>query len=104
MKLLAIQLLYVTQIKTNIHDETLSLSPLILESANIDFDGDELWGICLNEMDAVNDFQSIHPRVGMLSVSSPEVSQDISLSDQTLLMLHKYVHSSPIYDPVIVKY
>ncbi len=61
------------------------------------------WGILLNENGAVNDFMALHPRESMLSVSSPEVSSSVSLSEQTLLMLHKFIHDSPMYEPIIVK-
>lgn len=61
-------------------------------------------GTLFNRDGCIVTSQSIHPKNWIFIISSPEVSQDISLSDQTLLMLHKYVHSSPIYDPVIVKY
>ena len=39
LKMFAIQLLFITRIKMDIYDETLSLSPLILSNSNIDFDG-----------------------------------------------------------------
>lgn len=103
LKLFAIQTLFLTKIKKDIHDETIGISPLILENPNADFDGDELWGILLNENAAVNDFMALHPRESMLSVSSPEVSSSVSLSEQTLLMLHKFIHDSPMYEPIIVK-
>lgn len=61
------------------------------------------WGIFFNEQEAVNDFMNIHPRESMLSTETPKVGDNVSLSEQAALNLHKWLWSVPEFTPVVIK-
>lgn len=93
----AMQLFFITKFKTNIDDESISISPLVLSAPNADFDGDELWGIFLKEMDSVKQFMSMHPSNTMLSKNTLTVSNTVTLMDQTRIMQNNWLISDPYY-------
>ena len=109
LNLSAIQLLFVTKVKpslnikeynkatedmlnTYIHDETIVMSTLIVKGPNADFDGDEMNGIMLYEMDEVPKFMPLHPANRMISPIKMEMDDNITLSAQLFVMLNGWVN------------
>lgn len=95
LELGSIQYLRVTRIKTDPHDETICLSPLIIKPPNADFDGDELYGLSIKEDDMVNHLQTIHPMMAMLSKNRPELDTKIMITDQSLVCLNRFLADDP---------
>lgn len=96
LRLYSIMRLFCTRIKTDLADETMSISPLILKGSNTDFDGDELYGQCLKEAGAVEDYSAICPIEAVLDTDSPRISDLVMLSNQALLNMHKFMWQNPI--------
>lgn len=94
----AIQLFYVTRFKIAPDDESISMSSLVVVTPNADFDGDELWGIFIKEISLVYKFISMHPSKTMLSKNNLEVSNNVSLMEQTRLMQNNWLVSDPYYN------
>ena len=46
---------------------------------------------------------NIHPRESMLSTETPKVGDNVSLSEQAALNLHKWLWSVPEFTPVVIK-
>ena len=89
----AIQLVYVVRIKTDIDDDTISLSPAILDPPNADHDGDAMYGLSLKEMAEVSKFEGLHPSMVMLSNDRVSLSNQIGLSEQSVLALHTWLNN-----------
>jgi len=95
LRLFSIMQLFCTKIKTDLHDQTISISPLILKGSNTDFDGDELNGVNIKEMAGVIDMDTMHPREAVLDTNSPNVSTLVMPSNQALQNAHRFVHQNP---------
>lgn len=95
LRLFSIMQLFCTKIKTNLSDQTISISPLILKGSNTDFDGDELNGFNIKEMAAVVDMDTMHPREAVLDTNSPNVSTLVMPSNQALQNAHNFLHQNP---------
>lgn len=88
----SIQLLYVTKVKPNPHDETIGISVLVLKDSNTDFDGDALNGILLIEADAVEKaYNILHPSNRYVDPNSPNVSESITLPNQSLIISNTFL-------------
>ena len=69
----------------------------------MDFDGDELYGIFLKETEMVKDFFSMHPSRTIHSKNRPEISNMVTLMDQTMLMQNNWLMGDPYYEKVDAK-
>jgi hypothetical protein len=87
----AIQLLYLTRVKTDLHDKTINISTKVLRAPNADFDGDALNGVMLLEMDAAQAFQVLHPSRRIRSTREPRISSELSLPKQSLAVLNSFL-------------
>lgn len=92
IRLGAMQLFFVT--KFLVDANAISLSPLVLEAPNADFDGDCMNGEFIKEMGAVPFFMNLHPSVTMYSTSSPGIGKTVGLSDQTVVMTQNWLASN----------
>jgi hypothetical protein len=71
LNLRSIQALYVTKVKTNIHDNTISLSVHILRSPNADFDGDQLGGKPILSHSDWRVARKLSPESGLADLNKP---------------------------------
>lgn len=76
----SIQLLRVTEVKSNPHDCTINFSTSIVVRPNADFDGDQLWLVALLEMSMVRKLSAVHPMHTMLSQTNPEIDTSVTPS------------------------
>lgn len=71
LNLRSIQALYVTKVKSNIHDNTISLSVHILRSPNADFDGDQLGGKPILSHSDWRVARKLSPESGLADLNKP---------------------------------
>lgn len=95
LRLFSIQLLYCTHIKTDVHDETIGISPGNVTGYNADFDGDEMWLLNIKESAMVAELQTIHPRETVLDTNSLNVSTLITPTKQTLITMQRFLSQNP---------
>ena len=88
----AIQKLYCREIKTDIEDETASISPTILTAPNADFDGDCLYGIILKTQYDERACEPLHPKYTILNDDGLHLSNCVALPDQHLCILNAWMH------------
>lgn len=87
----AIQLLYTTIIKPDINDDSIAMSPLVINSPNADFDGDALNGLFIKEMASVKYFINLHPKTTMLTDSNLAISNEVRLTKQSNIILNSWL-------------
>lgn len=87
----SIMLLFVREFKTDPKDQTLAISATIVGPANIDFDGDELYGIYIFENQIKEAFKTIHPSQFLFDVASAGFSSRIGLLNQNVVCLENYL-------------
>lgn len=83
----AIQLFFVTKIKTMLADDTISIPPQSVEVANGDFDGDAMNGATLDEMASVNAYMNIHPMTAMLTDDELKLAPLVDIGKQNCVNL-----------------
>lgn len=89
------QLLFVREYKTDIHDETIAVNACIVKPFNMDFDGDECYGLFIFEDNLASALSAIHPSQLLFSVSDPGLSSRIRLIDEIWVMLENYLTEDP---------
>ena len=94
----SIMMLYVSDFKRDPNDETIAINACIVEPANIDFDGDELYGFFLFEAALRKAFSAIHPSQFLFSTTAPGLSPRIGLLKQNYVMLEQYMLGDPDSD------
>lgn len=87
----ALQLRFITKIKTSVYDKTIGLSVLALRAYNADFDGDELHGVLLLENQMVRKTMKIHPSQMYTSMNGPGIGTDITLPHQTSITWNSFL-------------
>lgn len=90
----AMQLLYITKIKTDVEDETINIGTPILKAPNVDFDGDEMHGILFVETETAKAFEVMHPSQRIVSSNDCSISDDISLPKQSFAVLNHMLQST----------
>lgn len=65
------QRLRITKVKTDPHDNTVSLSVLVLSALNADFDGDALNGIIILDLDMAEKLDRLKPHLYVMDLRSP---------------------------------
>ena len=91
----SIQLFYVTKIKSCVHDNTISMSPLVLSAPNADFDGDAMYGIIIREMKEVEHFLTLHPSTTLLGEDTMVIGSAVNITVQQRLCLHHWLFGDP---------
>lgn len=72
LNLRSIQSLFVTKFKTEIHDNTISISLLCVTSMNCDFDGDQLQGMPILSMEDFKSIRRLAPHTGINDLNRPD--------------------------------
>lgn len=88
-------LLYVRKFKTKIDDETIGVNACIVEPLNMDFDGDEAYGLFIFEHALEKALQQIHPSSLMFNINGPGFSSRIGMIKQGWTMLTAYTEEDP---------
>ncbi len=91
LKLGSIQLLFITKIKPDVNDKSIEISTLVIKDPNADFDGDEMSGILLTEMDAVEEFMVLHPANRVLSTNETGFGSNMSLAKESFIVLNTFL-------------
>lgn len=77
------QLLYITRIKDEIEDHTISISVLVITALNADFDGDELNVTLLLDQERWENFKNLEPHHNIMSATDPfEISDILKVQPQ----------------------
>lgn len=77
--------------KKNPGDETIAINACIIEPANIDFDGDELFGAFVFENYLRKRMRAVHPSQFLFSTTEPGLSTRIGLLKQNIVLLENYL-------------
>jgi len=105
----AIQLLFITKVKPRlsekqyqeatleelnayIHDEAIGFSTMIVKGPNADYDGDEMNGSLIFEMDEVPKYISLHPMSKMISPITMCMDDEITLTNQLFVSLNGWLN------------
>lgn len=96
----SIQKLYVTKIKDNINDNTISLSVLILNTLNADFDGDALNLYYSPDNFQSDNFDNLKSHTSVWSLSVPfEVSGTVNLERPIYETINNFIKSTTNPEP-----
>lgn len=87
----SIQLMFVTKIKKDPYDKSIGFSAMACPLPNADYDGDEMNGLLIIEMDAVKDFMAMHPANLYLSPNAPEVTSMIKIPVNMLISANHFL-------------
>lgn len=96
LQFLSIMGLGITEIKTDIHDKSINISPRILKYANIDFDGDELFGLLIKERDEQEKFKVLHPCYGFSDMKYGKISNQIKPCNEEIAQLESWLMDDPV--------
>lgn len=88
----SIQYLYVTKVKTDIHDSSTGISTIPFKAANADFDGDEMAGVFIIESESATRFSLLHPSERLMDENMPRVYEEICLPKQCLITLNNFLN------------
>ena len=86
-----VELMFVTQIKTDMKDETISMSALMCPFSNADFDGDAKNGFRIPENNLVEKFMLLHASNVYLSQYEPAVTSHITIPKITQITANKFL-------------
>lgn len=85
------QLLFHTHTKTVVEDKSIGFSSMICGPPNADYDGDELNGLRLTEIGAVEHWLSMHPSRNMLSLNELGVDDCITIPKPMLTVWNSFL-------------
>lgn len=91
----SIMLLYVRNYKTEPEDETMAINACIVGPANIDFDGDELYGFFIFEEELAESLSAAHPSQFLFSIKDPGLSDSVGLINQLWICFENYAEEDP---------
>lgn len=83
----SIMLYYATKVKTDVDDDTLSISSRMARAPNFDFDGDAMHVLAIKEMDQLKELIKLHTSIVMVGGRSPGLSGDVAITRQETLGL-----------------
>jgi hypothetical protein len=86
-----IQFFFVTEIKTDLVDDTISMHALAMPPPNADADGDALYGTPLKEMCMVPYYMKMHPCMALLTSQTLEISDIITIDTQASVTLTSWL-------------
>lgn len=89
----AVQKFYAT-VKTDIDDETTSMSPLTLIAPNADFDGDAMYFMSLKLRRDAEACEPLHPMYTMLNHDGLRLSDCVAIPDQSLVNLNAWYNDN----------
>lgn len=95
----SIMLLRVVRFKKDPDDETLSINACIVKPANIDFDGDQLYGFFLFERVMTQALSVIHPSQLLFSTTTPGLADRILLLEQNYICIENFINDQ---DPDVI--
>jgi hypothetical protein len=98
----SIYFLYVTKIKTDVEDKTIDISDMVSSPPNLDFDGDEMFGLNIKTLNLVPTLLNTHPRECILDLNYPGVSNMIMLDKPTLINLNSFLRYEVTDEPPVV--
>ena len=87
----SIQLIFITKVKTDLSDNTISFSVLLLEAPNADFDGDAMTGVLVLEAEMAREAETLHPARRITDTNSPHVGAAIAPPPASLLAWNKFL-------------
>lgn len=88
----SIQALTVTEVKTDVSINSVSMSVLCLVAPNADFDGDALNGMVILDEKMYQQFQRLAPHHGVMDLTRPyKISRNIKLPPQVVSTIGAYV-------------
>lgn len=83
--------LFITKVKTDLTDDTISTAPIIGKPSNQDYDGDNMIGTLLIEVDMANAFMSLHPSSLIMSRNTPAVTDQIGIHKELSITWNSYL-------------
>ena len=86
-----VELMFVTHIKSDMGDQTISMSSLMCPFSNADFDGDEKNGFRIPTTEMVEEFMPVHASRLYLSHNEMQVTSFITLPKLTQIMINKFL-------------
>ena len=93
LKMLSAQLFFVTKIKTNPNDISISLPILAVKPMNADFDGDELNLKLLEDQKKANSARALMMHRGVMSLAKPrQISGDVWLSSPLVSTISNWLN------------
>lgn len=90
---LSVQLMYLTQVKTDVADRTMSLSSRILSGFNGDYDGDEMNLLLLPETESIEAWKDLHGSVNFMDRNQPSVTKHFGIMKNDLLSLNGFLQN-----------
>lgn len=87
----SIQLMFITEIKTDMSDDTISMHHMSMKAPNADCDGDALYASPIREMDAVAYYMKIHPSATLLTSQQLEISNIVNIGTQAQVTLNNWL-------------
>ena len=86
-----VELMFITEIKSDIGDQTISMSSLMCPFSNADFDGDEKNGFRIPTMEMVEEFKAVHASRLYLSHNEMSVTPFITIPKLTQIAINKFL-------------
>lgn len=95
------QALFITKVKDDIHDPTVSFSILDVVAPNADYDGDQMNGTLALDHYITEAVQNLAPHKGVLDMSEPrKISKVMSMSKSVISTTANWIHMKEQPDPV----
>lgn len=89
----SIQMMRVTKIKTDPQINTISMSVLALKAPNADFDGDQLNGMLILDLETAKRLERLQPHHNVLDLQKPRaLSRDIALPAPVLATISNWLY------------
>jgi len=87
----SVMLKYITEIKEDINDSTISITPIDVALPNADFDGDNLAGIVLMETEAVRALRNVSPDHLIFNRNNGEVTNEIGINKSLAITWNNFL-------------
>lgn len=86
-----VEVMFITKVKTDMEDETISMSSLACKFSNADFDGDEKNGFRIPENELVDKFMALHASELYLSQNELSVTNLITIPKITQINVNRFL-------------
>lgn len=94
------QTMFITRVKSNLNDVTVSMPILSVTGFNADFDGDQLNLTLLNDNDMAEEFEKLAPEMSAFDLkSSRNVAKNISMPKNVIETQTHWYHAAEEVDP-----
>lgn len=95
------QALFITKVKTDVHDPTVSFSILDVVGPNADYDGDQMNGTLALDHYISEAIQNLAPHKSVLDMSEPrKISKNLSIPKPVLSTIANWLDKKEAIDPV----